>query len=158
MFMKTMLTLASLAMAVNAYAGTATQNLSVTAVVANTCYIDSSSIVNVSFGNIDGLFSSNTEASGSFGVQCTNAANYSIQFDGGQNSNTGGARLYDGSSQYIQYGLYVDSAYSNPWTTSQSQIGNGLAQSYTIYGLIPSGQSPVSAASFSDTQQITVSF
>jgi spore coat protein U-like protein len=64
----------------------------------------------------------------------------------------------------LNYAVYTDSARSTVWgdggagaTATIDGTGSGTAQSTTIYGRIPAGQT-VPAGSYSDTVNVTVTY
>lgn len=89
---------------------------------------------------------------------------YHVKLDSGQNSSSISTRKMKGAasaSNLLQYFLYSDSARTVIWgnnaNNSDSPLGagTGLAQTYTVYGRIPSGQTTVPVDNYSD--QIAVS-
>lgn len=146
-------------------AATATNSMTVTTTVANTCSF--SSVTNTSFGTIDGLFLSNASVSnGSIVVTCTSGATYSVALGAGNNLSSGNRRMVNGTN-FIVYQLYSDMAQTTLWgdgtagigSTRSGLSGSGATQSYTVYAKIPtSPQSAVPAGSYTDTLTITVTF
>ena len=62
----------------------------------------------------------------------------------------------------ITYSLYSDSGHTTVWgntvgTNTVSATGNGAAQSYTVYGRVPSQSTPA-AATYTDTVTVTVTY
>ncbi len=152
-----------LSFTLSAMAAQDTDNLTSSVVVTQGCYINS--VQNIDFGSIDGNFTANKDASnGSVSVTCTLGTPYSIGLGDGLNSNAGQRRLADATSEaFINYNLYLDSGFSNPWGgigsgTENTGTGNASGQAYTVFARIPSGQSAVAAGAYNDTVVATVNF
>jgi len=149
--------------------------VNVTAVVQNTCTVTGGTM---NFGTFDKLAPDNATSSG-VTVQCTNGATYSVGLGNGQNYTTGRRMRIPSTSNYLNYGLYADSNYSQNWgnitggTTGingtatyggaggpsplQTATATGSPQSITIYGQIPTaGNASAVAGSYTDTVAIVV--
>jgi spore coat protein U-like protein len=94
-------------------------------------------------------------------VQCTNSTDYAIGLSAGTGSGaTVAARKMTGpASATVTYSLYSDS-YTTVWGTSSGvdtvgATGNGAAQTYTIYGKVPTQTTPAPGV-YSDTVTVTV--
>lgn len=148
-------------------------NMTITAnyVVPSFCQLDSTS--NVDFGNISdiGTTSRDYTAQGAINATCNNGTPYSIYLGDGNNRISGGfRRMTNGSSQYIPYQLYKDSAYSTVWdatggTTTVggsggvSKTGSGTSQISNVYGKIPQGTAISSTpGNYSDSIVVTVTY
>ena len=144
-----------------------TANLSVTASVSASCTIATSP---VAFGAYDPLSANVTNplnGTGTVTVTCTSGASTTITLDQGLNPNTGSTdaaparRLTDGSSHYLTYALYQDSARGTVWgntsPTGEPVSGTGTANAVTVYGQVAAGQSAV-VGNYSDTVVATVTF
>jgi spore coat protein U-like protein len=128
------------------------------------------SVTSMDFGSTSTL-SSNIDATATITVQATNTTPYSIGLDNGVNASGSQRRMQLGAtSNYINYGLYIDSARTSPWSTTSSATsctggagtcvtgtGTGSSQTVTIYGRVPT-QSVPAAGTFSDSVVITVTF
>ncbi|MFT6452984.1 MAG: hypothetical protein ACJA06_002493 [Halocynthiibacter sp.] len=61
----------------------------------------------------------------------------------------------------LNYGIYIDSAHSQPWGSlpgaTVSGVGAGLSQSYPVYGRIPAGQT-AAVGVITDSVLVTVSY
>ncbi|MDD5365667.1 MAG: spore coat U domain-containing protein [Gallionellaceae bacterium] len=142
-----------------ALAATATATLSVTATVAATCSVATTP---VAFGTI---VSSTTNAStGTVTVTCTNGTGYTIALGDGLYYSSGRRMRSSASTyEYLPYELYQEVGHSTLWgdgshgTVMGSLTGSGVAQPYTVYGLIPIDQYP-KADSYADTVQVTVTY
>lgn len=155
----------SLAFSGAALAGTATANVAVSASVTNNCVLGSSPAL--SFGAYDPIVtnaSSAATASGTIDVTCTTGASWTLGLGTGANSAnaTGTTRAMAGpSSTYMNYDIYTDSGHTTVWDTStntDSGTGTAAAQTATMYGQIPAGQTSVQAGSYTDTVVATVTF
>ncbi|WP_445536199.1 Csu type fimbrial protein [Acinetobacter sp. G18] len=148
-------------------------NTTITAnyVVPSFCQLDSTS--NVDFGNISdiGITSRDYTAQGAINATCNNGTPYSIYLGDGNNRISGGfRRMTNGSSQYIPYQLYKDSAYGTVWdatggTTTVggsggvSKTGSGTSQISNVYGIIPQGTAISSTpGNYSDSIVVTVTY
>lgn len=91
-------------------------------------------------------------------VTCTNGRGYTMYPDnGGQFS--GGSRRMVNSGNYLSYGLYQDSGYSQPFGIANqiSGTGNGTQQTISFYGYLPVGQA-VPDGPYSDTVTMVVDY
>jgi spore coat protein U-like protein len=74
------------------------------------------------------------------------------------------------AGQYVSYGLYTDSGYSQAWTTTTSTTsctggantcdlgtGTGSNQGVTVYGQVPPQSAPA-VGTYTDTVVVTVTF
>lgn len=144
---------------------TATNSMTVSATVANTCSF--ASVTNTVFGTIDGLFLTNLSVSnGSVVVICTTGATYSLALNAGNNLSGGNRRMANGAN-FITYQIYSDMAQTTLWGDGTAGIGNartgllatGANQTYTVYARIPTTpQTPVPAGTYTDTVTITITF
>jgi spore coat protein U-like protein len=149
-----------------AYAGTATDNLAVSATVTANCTIDASA--GLSFGAYDPVVtnaSTDLTGSGTISTTCTNGATVTLLLGQGANADTGSTdaapvrRMLSGASDYLSYDLYTDAGHTTVWdnTTGTSVSGTGASVDTTVYGVITAGQN-VPAGSYADTVLATVSF
>jgi len=120
-----------------------------------TCAISAS---NMTFSSITTGTTSNTDATSTLTVNCSNGTPYTISLGNGNNY-SGGRRMTNGTAN-INYYLYSDSSRSTLWTQTATQTGtgNGSDQSLTIYGRIPSGQSVPYVGAYSDTVIATITY
>ena len=143
-----------------AMATTTTSSFNVTITITATCSITSAGAL--SFGTV-GLLASNTDATSTISVQCTNTTPYNIGLNAG--TTTGGTtttRLLNNSGTTISYKLFSDGGRSVNWgntvgTDTVSANGNGSAQSYTVYGRVPA-QTSVAPGTYTDTVTVTVTY
>jgi spore coat protein U-like protein len=149
----------ALSAAAPAYAGTATSTLDVSATVTANCAVTTSPL---DFGSIDITNGTNHDGTGSISVTCTNGTAWSAAADaGGGTGATVAARQMASGANLLTYSLYSDSGHSSVWgdTTGQTidSTGNGVVQTSTIYGRVPSGQT-APAGSYADTVNVTVTY
>jgi len=147
----------------NAYAPT----WNVTANLLSNCNV---SVSPLNFGSTSSL-SSNVDSTAVITVQCTIMSPYSIGLDNGTYANGSQRRMQLGATgNHISYGLYTDSARTQPWgaTTSTTSCtagtgtcylgtGTGLNQTATIYGRVPPQAIPA-LGTFNDTVILTVTY
>ena len=149
----------SLAVSSGAFAGSATNNVTVTATISNNCILSTGS---VAFGSYDPVVTNHTAAlaqTGTFTVSCTKGAAATISLGNGGNFN-GGHRFMASGGNQLQYELYSDSGLSHIWNSANTVAYNSTtmaATTETIYGQIPAGQD-VNTGSYSDTVVATVNF
>ncbi|MEH2244835.1 Csu type fimbrial protein [Nostoc sp.] len=144
-----------------------TSNLYVSANVVANCIINTNAVV---FGDYDPIvgnssaFGADLDQTGTVTTLCTSGSEASISLDQGLNDATGTLtaperRLSSGSSNYLSYNLYSDSARGTVWgSTGVAPAGDdGTLQTTTVFGRIPKGQNAVKG-NYSDTVVATVNF
>jgi spore coat protein U-like protein len=142
-------------------ATTATSQFNVTMSITSQCVI--ANATNMAFPTT-GLLASAVNQTSSFDVTCTNATPYTVGLDSGANSSSGQRRMKGGVSntEFISYNLFSDAARSVAWGNVSgawvSGTGSGGAQSYTVYGQVPSQTTPSAASNYLDTVTITVTY
>jgi spore coat protein U-like protein len=154
--------LAVVAMVRPAHAGTATNNLAVSANVLGSCTIDPASL---SFVNYDPSAAVPLDSSGTITVRCTQGSSYWIGLGDGLNF-SGSRRMAGGVTEFLAYGLYRDAGYTQAWDNTDGGLPNSTATTaaagfsaytHTVYGRIPVGQN-VSTGAYADTVAMTVNF
>jgi spore coat protein U-like protein len=156
------------AAASSAYAGTATSNLAVSATVSNNCTISTGS--GVAFGTYDPVVTnasagSDLAVTGTIDTTCTNGSSVTVTLGQGSHADTGSTdaapvrRMLAGTTDYLSYQLYTDSAHTTVWnnTTGATVTGTGASVATTVYGLVTKGQN-VPTGSYADTVVATVTF
>lgn len=108
-----------------------------------------------------------------FSINCTlGDTNLNVAVDGGANfANavpSGDRALKDASGHYLTYQLYTDNTYGMAWPFSTSGGGGtsinlqaggiGTANTISLYGVLPHGQTSTDAGSYSDTVHVTVNY
>lgn len=162
LILKSALVLAGLVGASSAFAGTATSNFQVTATVAATCTVSSTS---VSFGTINPAATGTATATGGISATCTKSTPYTLAVNAG--SGTFASRTMSGATSgntdKLAYNLYKDSGYTTvlgDGTNSTSTIastGTGAAQSFTTYGSLALNQY-ITPDNYSDNLTVTLSY
>jgi spore coat protein U-like protein len=147
-----------------AQAVTTPGSLDVSATVTANCALSTSA---VAFGNVDVTSGANNDAAGSISVTCTNGTAWTASADAGAGTGASLAsrKMNDGASNLLNYVLYTDSSRTNVWgdgvggtTALVSGDGTGTADTRTIYGRIPSGQTGVPSGIYGDTVAVTVTY
>ena len=149
-----------------AFAGTATSNMSVTATVSANCTISAGSLA---FGTYDPVVTNATTAlngTATLSVTCTNGAASTLTLGQGSNANTGSTdtaplrRLKSGTN-FLSYSVYQDSGRTTTWGntagTGVSYTGTGTTGSVTVFGAVAAGQN-VPGGSYTDTVVATITF
>lgn len=151
-----------------AQAGTATDNLSVSATVTANCTITATSALG--FGAYDPIVTNASTAlngTGTVSTTCTNGSAAVITLGQGATPAGGSSaavplrQMSDGGANRLAYTLFSDTDRSgvggNTAGTGVGTTGNGTARSLTVYGSVASSQN-VPAGSYTDTVIATVTF
>ena len=92
------------------------------------------------------------------------------RMDNGANVSGSQRRMKNGTTNFLNYNLYVDSARTNAWTTATSNAacaapsscflgtGSGSSQSVNIYGRVPSTGTAPPTGTYTDTVTMTVTY
>ena len=142
------------------YAATATTTLAVQVTITASCTINSASALN--FGT-QGILSANVDQTSTIQVTCTNSTPYNIGLNAGTGTGaTVATRKLTSGGATVNYTLYSDSGRSTVWgntvsTDTAAGTGNGGAQSYTVYGRIPTQTTPA-PGTYTDTITVTVTY
>lgn len=149
-----------------AHAGTATDNLAVSASISANCTISTAALAFGAYDPIVSHASSPLDGTGTVTVTCTNGSSADITLGQGANADTGSTddvplRRMAKGTDYLAYFLYSDSGRTTVWgnTTGSdvNHIGTGSATNLTVYGRVTAGQNEP-AGSYSDTVVATVTF
>lgn len=141
-----------------AVATTVTSSVAVSANVASSCNVTVSPLgfgVYVSTADLLGITT--------ISITCTNTTPYNIGLNAGLSTGaTVTTRKMTNGSNTLSYSLYKNSGRTTNWgntvgTDTVSGVGNGTAQTITIYGKIPMSQN-VAPGAYTDTVQLTVTF
>ncbi|CNI09650.1 Csu type fimbrial protein [Yersinia pekkanenii] len=159
-----------------ANAGTATGAIAATLIITTGCYVNDgtstgnmSNLGTINFGSVSDLtaprnvtFSGTTD--GSLSLYCSNNTPYTISIDNGLHNNSGQRRLTGGTSAFVNYNLYKDSAMAQPWdstptTGTQSGTGAGLSTAIPliIYAQVPIQTTPL-VGTYTDTVTVAVTW
>lgn len=145
-----------------ASAASTNSTLTVEADVVANCTVSAGSI---DFPDVNPLSGTNVNGSGTFSITCTNGTTWSAT--AGIGSGTGAsytARKMSFGANTLNYNLYTSGTYGTVWgdgtasTAALSGTGTGSAQSQTVYGRVPSGQTTAPPGGYSDSVSITVSY
>ena len=152
------LSLAAVTAAPAMAAETATSNLGVTAVVANSCTLTTTTAV--SFLTIDPSTDTNETTPGVLSVLCTTTQeSIDVKVGGGLNPTATQRRMVSGSS-YIPYSIYSNAGRTAEVGLDGTLYNQGVTalvpQLIQVYGKIPSGD--YSAGAYSDTLLVTLSY
>lgn len=138
----------------NALAASPTGNLEVSAIVTQQCSVQSAALP-------FGVYGSNAvQQNAQIGVTCSSGTSYTVGLDQGAAASADRRMATADGASWLDYGLYQDAARTTAWRTGSaavSGVGTGNAQSFPVYGYIPSGQSP-RAGAYSDVVSITLSY
>jgi len=110
-----------------------------------------------------GVFSVAKNGSSTLTATCSATIPYTIALDGGTTGATNPTqRKMSKGSERVTYGLYRDSARTQPWgstsgTNTQGGTGSGLGQAYTVYGQVPVQATP-SPGTYTDTIVATTTY
>lgn len=136
---------------------TAYTTIPLTITVPSFCTVSSTA---VAFGTVQANAMPD-DATGTVGVNCNNAAAFTIGLGAGLNSSGSVRRMTDGSAHYLPYSLYTNSARSTAWTTSTTVAGTGstgTTVNTTVYGRIEAGTTLPIPGNYSDTVTITITY
>lgn len=141
-----------------AQSATDSTTFAVTATVLSTCGVAASPLA---FGN---YAMTQTDATTSLAVTCTNGTTYTVSLGVGAGSGASVAsrKLTGPSSQTLNYSLYQDFARTTVWghtigTDTVGGTGSGVAQTWSIYGRIPGAQG-AGAGAYTDTITVTLTY
>ena len=143
-----------------ATAATATGSFAVSLTIQASCTLASSS--GIAFGT-QGVLSSNVDATGTLGVQCTSTTPYTVALDAGSGTGaTTTTRKMTAGAATVNYALYRDSARTLIWGNTQGTntvagTGSGATQTLTVYGRVPAQTTPA-IGSYSDTVNVTITY
>lgn len=143
-----------------ASASTDTTTFNVKVTITSTCDIHTTAATDVNFGTVSSTGTSIDQA-GSLTANCTPGTTYTIALDNGVNALAGQRRMINGTTNYVAYNLYQDTARTTVWgstdgTSTYAGTGTGANQAIPVYGRIPSANSP--AGSYTDTVTATVTY
>lgn len=140
-------------------ASTGIGTISVGTNVLSLCLVSGSTMA---FGTYN--TASQLDQTGTITVLCTFGTSYNVGLDAGSGAGaTTSVRKMTGlGGDTLSYALYRNSGRSSLWgsavgTDTVAGTANGLLQSLTVYGRIPSGQAP-KADIYSDTVTITLTY
>jgi len=141
--------------------GTTSTSLNMSIDVNSECIVSASQ---VDFGDFAGT--SNVSATGSLSVQCTTGVPYNVHLGGGTHPTANGRQLADAQGvNFLLYELFQDSAHTNKWGGTDyiygsplNAAGNGVVQTYTMYGALYKPQTSMPPGLYKDVVQVVVSW
>jgi len=137
----------------------ASSSSSATATVLSACNV---SAQNINFGTA-GFLANNIDGTGTVTVQCNAGLPYTVSLNGGNSGATDPTlRQMSFNGSTVIYGLYRDSARSQPWgdiigNNTLTGTGTGSSQALTVYGRIPAQATPA-PGTYTDTIVVTVGY
>ncbi|WAS59068.1 Csu type fimbrial protein [Burkholderia ambifaria] len=149
--------LGALAFSLPAVAATATATMAISATVDATCQISTTPLA---FSTYTG---SQTDATATVSVTCTNTTPYNVGFDAGLGAGaTVTTRTMSITGASLPYSLFQDAGRTVNWgntvgTDTVAGTGTGSAQTLTVYGRIGAGQL-VTPGAYTDTITATVTY
>jgi spore coat protein U-like protein len=150
-----------------ALAATITTNMAVSSSVTATCVIAAAPL---SFAAYNTVTTANVDAEAILTVTCTNGTpGIQITLGQGLTPATGSTtaiplrQMTNGGAGRLAYFLYQETGRTTVWgdtlaTAPAAVVGTGAAQTATVFGRIPSGQTTVVAGTYTDTVVATVNF
>ena len=150
------------ACATGASAAIVTTSFQVTATVDPQCIL---SAIDLAFGAVDPL-GGNVDRTTTLTVRCTKNTAYTVGINAGTVSgSTIANRLMANGANTMQYQLYSDTARTTIWGNSGGSwvsgtgAGMGAAQTLTVYGRVPSGQTNLAVGSYAEpTVTVTITY
>ena len=143
----------------SAFATVGTATIAVSTSVQTTCTFTNGTLT---FGQYQNLA---LTATGTFGVTCTNNADYVIALNAGAGTGATFATRYMMNGTYkLGYNIYTTAGDSTVWgdgtgsTATVSGVGTGpTAQTISVYGAIPAGEAAISGP-YTDSIIATVTY
>lgn len=148
--------LLGLSLATPAWAGTDTDQLTVTATVLSACSLSGGTL---SFGTYTAGQTTNLDTNGTINyVNCSGTLSFAL--DGGGSGNVNARQMSSGSNR-LNYQIYRNAARNAIWGTGADAHGVTLigtqSGTVTVYGRIPASQT-VADGTYTDTVNITLTF
>ncbi|MBA8902347.1 spore coat U domain-containing protein [Phyllobacterium sp. P30BS-XVII] len=144
-----------------ALAATATGSFGVHITIQSSCILVSAT--DMTFPNT-GVIAADVPSTSTLSVQCTNATPYNVGLNAGTGAGaTVAVRKMTGpASATINYSLYTEVTHATVWgntvgTDTVGGTGNGAAQPFTVYGLVPAQTTPA-IGTYNDTITVTVTY
>ena len=146
----------------SALAATSTNTMNVKITITSECKVQSASDLDFeSHGVLDATLDEQTST---ITVQCTNGTGYKVGLSkgGGAGATEDTRRMTGPGSSTIAYKIFSDPNRTQIWgetidTNTIAGIGNGAAQEFTAYGMVPAQTTPTPGA-YSDVVTVTVSY
>lgn len=140
-----------------AIAKTTTTTMPVQANVVGNCTVNAAGLT---VADYDPSATTADQANAAVTVSCTTSKTVQVAVTSANSGSGGNYQMADGSGDFLNYGVYSDTAYSVLWSAPVSvPVTTGSSGSYTgsqnVYVQIPVGQYVTNGA-YSDTLNITV--
>jgi spore coat protein U-like protein len=142
-------------------AQTPSSQFTVQITIAGACQVNSAS--NMDFGT-HGVLNTNTDATSTVTVQCTNTTPFNVALNAGAGSGaTVTERLMTGTGgATVGYSLYSNAARDAVWgetvgTDTVAGTGTGAAQAFVVYGRVQPQNTPAPGA-YTDTVTATITY
>jgi spore coat protein U-like protein len=138
--------------------GTTTSgSFSASATVVNQCGV---SATNMNFGSAS-LLTAALSATAQVSVSCNASLPVTVALDNGATGTGPTSRRMKSGANSIQYGIYKDSAHSQPWGSTigtNTASGTGPSATLTAYGQVPAQSPAPSPGSYADVVGVTVTY
>lgn len=142
-------------------AQTLPEELGVSLEIVEACTVGT--IVPINFGT-QGTLAAAVTATGSVSVTCPEEVEYSIALSAGEGdaATIATRKMTSLAEGTIEYSLYQNSGHSTVWgdtpgTNTLNSVGTGVAQVHTIYGLVPTQETPLVGV-YEDTVTVVVHY
>jgi spore coat protein U-like protein len=151
------LTAGALATSQQAAAAFVSGDLHISITIQSECQI--AALPDLNFGT-HGVISTAVSAFTDIQIQCTNTTPFDIGLDEGDGTSATVADRLLGDT--VNYSLYQDAAHNTVWgntidTDTVAGTGDGTAQSFRVYGLVPVQATPI-PGTYNDTVAVTVTY
>jgi spore coat protein U-like protein len=148
-------------LATSAASAITTDTFDVKITITNECNI-STAPSDIDFGSNSSQAAADITATGSFAVNCTPEAPYTMGLNGGDTGDVNAREMTNGT-ETIGYQLYKDASHTTAWglvdTARLGGTGIGSPVTHTVYGLVPFGANlNVPAGAYEDTITLDVEF
>jgi spore coat protein U-like protein len=148
-------------LAISAASAAVTDTFDVKITITNECNI-STAPSDIDFGSNSSQASADIAATGSFAVNCTPEAAYTMGLDGGGAGDVNAREMTNGT-ETIGYQLYQEAGHTTVWgfvgADRLGGTGTGSPVTHTVYGLVPFGANlNVPAGAYADTITLDVTF
>ena len=146
-----------------AFAADTGSTLGVSATVSSNCVVSTSALA---FPTVDVTSGAAVDGTGAISVTCTSGTAWTASADAGEGTGTSlVTRKMESGANLLNYVLYTNVGRTTIWgdavggtTATIGGTGTGAAQSSTIYGRVPAGQTSLPAGAYADTVAVTVSY
>lgn len=134
---------------------TKTDNMLVSINVTNNCSVAAGALA---FGNAD--LSANADATATISVTCSNTGAYSLAFNNGGNAAGAQRRMQRGTSgEFLNYNLSGVAPGGTALTGfSGTSTGGNVANTHTVHGRVPTGQSNKTIGAYNDSVLVTLTY